>query len=295
MGITLMLLASASFATMAAMIKAIGPELPISQLVFLRCVIAAPFLLAVLLLRQQPLVVRARKLLLGRTLLGVMAMHCFFYALTHMELASSIFIGRTQPLILALLAPIFLKEKASASTWLAIFTGLAGVAMIMNPSAQWSLAALVALGGAAFSAGVHILIRRLSRTDQPMVIVFNFTVLTGLATGLWSLPGFVMLASHQWLLIIGVALFASLGQLLMTSAYRHDRAPVVAAASYSSVVLSVIYGYFFWGEVPQPTAWFGGLLIIGGGLLLVRSRYRVSEPTGIIEASLAREELNEQR
>jgi drug/metabolite transporter (DMT)-like permease len=295
MGIILMLLASASFATMAAMIKAIGPELPISQLVFLRCAIAAPFLLAVLLSRQQPLIVQARKLLLARTLLGVMAMHCFFYALTHMELASTIFIGRTQPLILALLAPIFLKEKASPSAWLAILTGLAGVALIMNPSAQWSLAALVALGGAAFSAGVHILIRRLSRTDQPMVIVFNFTVLTGLATGLWSLPGFVMLASQQWFLIVGVALFASLGQILMTSAYRHDRAPVVAAASYSSVVLSVIYGYFFWGEVPQPTAWLGGLLIIAGGLLLVRSRYRVSEPTGIIEASLAREELNEQR
>ena len=70
---------------------------------------------------------------------------------------------------------------------------------------------------------------------------------------------------------------------------------VVAAASYSSVVLSVIYGYFFWGEIPRPTAWFGGLLIIAGGLLLVKSRYRVSEPTGIIEAALSREELNEQR
>ena len=293
MGIILMLLASASFATMAAMIKAIGLELPISQLVFLRCAIAAPFLLVVLIFRHQPLVVKARKLLLARTLLGVMAMFSFFYALTHMELASCIFIGRTQPLIVALLAPIFLKEKSPTIAWLAIITGLAGVTLIMNPSTTWSLAALVALGGAAFSAGVHLIIRKLNQTDQPMVIVFNFTVLTGLATGLWSIPGFVMLSTHQWLLIFGVALFASLGQILMTSAYRHDRAPVVAAASYSSVVLSVIYGYFFWGETPQPTAWFGGLLIIAGGFLLVRSRYRVSEPTGIIEASLSREELND--
>ena len=81
----------------------------------------------------------------------------------------------------------------------------------------------------------------------------------------------------------------------MTSAYRHDKAPVVAAASYSSVVLSVLYGYLFWKETPVPLAWFGGLLIIGGGLLLVRSRYRVSEPTGIIEASLAREEQNDSK
>ena len=295
MGVILMLLASASFATMAAMIKALGPDLPVSQLVFLRCAIATPFLLAVLFHRKQPFIVKARKLLLARTFLGVLAMHCFFYALTHMELASCIFIGRTQPLLLALLAPLFLKEKTPPIAWLAITTGLLGVALIMNPSAQWSFAAVVALGGAAFSAGVHLLIRRLNRTDQPMVIVFNFTVLTGLATGLRSIPGFIMLSGQQWLLIIGVALFASLGQILMTSAYRHDRAPVVAAASYSSVVLSVLYGYLFWKETPVHLAWLGGLLIVSGGLLLVRSRYRVSEPTGIIEASLAREEINEKK
>ncbi|MCK4839197.1 MAG: hypothetical protein KAS94_10370 [Desulfobulbaceae bacterium] len=49
MGIILMLLASASFATMAAMIKAIGPDLPLSQLVFLRCALAVPILLAILI------------------------------------------------------------------------------------------------------------------------------------------------------------------------------------------------------------------------------------------------------
>jgi drug/metabolite transporter (DMT)-like permease len=90
----------------------------------------------------------------------------------------------------------------------------------------------------------------------------------------------------QWLLIAGVALFASLGQILMTSAYRHDRAPAVAAASYSSVILSVVYGYFFWGETPNPLAWLGGVLIIAGGVLLVKSRHGVSEPAAVIKTSL---------
>lgn len=278
MGIILMLLASASFATMAAMIKAIGPGLPLSQLVFLRCAIAAPVLLAVLLGQGRPLIVRARHLLLWRALLGILAMHSFFYALTHMELASCIFIGRAQPLLLALLAPLVLNERAPRAAWLAIITGLAGVALILNPAAQWSFAALVALGGAFFSAGVHLLIRRLNRTDYPLVIVFNFTVLTGLVTALWSIPGFVALTASQWLLVAGVALFASLGQILMTSAYRHDKAPAVAAASYSSVVLSVGYGYFFWGEAPNRLAWLGGALIIAGGVWLVKSRHGISEP-----------------
>ena len=56
------------------------------------------------------------------------------------------------------------------------------------------------------------------------------------------------------------------------------RAPAVAAASYSSVILSVVYGYFFWGELPMPIAFVGAALIVVGGILLVFARWRVSEP-----------------
>ncbi|MBU0480184.1 MAG: DMT family transporter [Proteobacteria bacterium] len=278
MGIIFMLLASASFATMAAMLKGLGPELPLAQMVFLRCAIAVPFFLAVLLHQGRPLLVRARRVLLWRTLFGMLAMFCFFYALTHMELASCIFIGRAQPLLLALLAPLVLDEKAPGEAWLAILTGLAGVALIMNPKVVWSFAALIAFVGAFFSAGAHLMVRRLNQTDHPLVIVFNFTLLTGVLTAVWSLPGYVPLLGKQWLLVVGVAFFASLGQIFMTSAYRRDRAPAVAAASYSSVILSVVYGYYFWGELPGPMTWVGGGLIFTGGMLLVRSRYRCHEP-----------------
>ena len=278
MGIIFMLLASASFATMAALIKGIGPEVPLSQLIFLRCLLALPVLLAFIVAKGMPAMVRARKVLVWRTVLGMTAMHCFFYALTHMPLADAIFIGRAQPLMLALLAPVMIGETTPKSAWLAIGTGLAGVAFIMNPSMGWSLAAWAALGGAATAAGAHLLVRRLNRTDAPLVIVFNFLVLTGLITATWVVPSFVAMSPRQWLCTAGVALFASIGQLLMTEAYRRDRAPAVAAASYSSVILSVVYGYLFWGELPLPMAFVGAALIIIGGLLLVMARWRVSEP-----------------
>ncbi|HIJ79031.1 MAG: DMT family transporter [Desulfobulbaceae bacterium] len=278
MAIILMLLASASFATMAALIKGIGPEVPLSQLIFLRCWLALPVLLGVLVAKGMPVMIRARQVLIWRTALGMAAMHCFFYALTHMPLADAVFIGRAQPLLLALLAPVMIGEHAPKSAWLAIGTGLVGVALIMNPSLHWSLAAWVALAGAAFSAGAHLLVRRLNRTDAPLVIVFNFLVLTGLVTSTWVVPSFVAMSAGQWLFTGGVALFASLGQLLMTEAYRRDRAPAVAAAAYSSVILSVLYGYLFWGELPLPIAFGGAGLIVAGGLLLVLVRWRVSEP-----------------
>jgi len=278
MGAVLMLLASASFATMAAMVKAIGPGIPMTQLVFLRCLLALPVLFLFIRQLSLPALVKARGVLVIRTLLGMTAMHAFFYALTHMPLADCIFIGRVQPLLLALFAPLVLGESAPRSAWFAIATGLAGVGLVMTPGVNWSLAGAVAFGGAALSAGAHMLVRRLNRTDQPLIIVFNFIFLTGAISGVWSIPNFVPLTGRQWLLISGVAFFASLGQMLMTLAYRRDQAPAVAAASYSSVILSVFYGAFFWNEVPGIPALAGAALILTGGLFLVKSRFRVSEP-----------------
>ena len=278
MGIVYMFLASACFATMSAFIKGIGQELPIPELVFLRCLLAIPFLMFIVHLRQRPYIVKAKKLVILRTIFGMTAMFCFFYALTHMPLAECIFLGRTQPLLLALLSPFVIGEKAPLAAWLAIFTGICGVALIMQPQAAWSSVGWVAVAGAAAAAMAHLMVRRLNATDFPLTIVFNFTVLTCIISGIWVFPRFVMPSISHWFFLLCVALFASLGQLFMTLAYQRDRAPAIASASYASVVLALFYGYFIWGEVPQTFTWIGGALIVSGGILLLKSRLHVNEP-----------------
>lgn len=282
MGTLYMLAASACFATMAALVKALGADLPLAQRIFLRSLLAIPLLLVFVIARRRPLIVQAKGLLLVRSFFGMTAMAGFFYSLTQLPLATSVFIGRSQPLLVAILAPLILGESTPRAAWLAIGTGLAGVLLIMKPAMVWPVAAWVGLGAACCAAMAQVLIRRLNRTDYPLVIVFNFTVVTTVVAGLFAVPGFVPLDSRQWVLISGVAVLASLGQVLMTTAYRKDRAPVVAAASYSSIVFSICYGYFFWGEIPHPLAWLGGLLIVVGGGLLVRSRIGLGEPAGRI-------------
>jgi drug/metabolite transporter (DMT)-like permease len=263
---------------MSAFIKTLGQGLPLLELVFLRCLLALPILLFIVRLKSRPLVVKARKLIILRTLFGMTAMCCFFYALTHMPLAECIFLGRTQPFLLAFFSPFVIGEKAPLAAWVAIFTGLGGVVLIMQPGVSWSLAGWVAIAGAAAAAMAHLMVRRLNATDFPLTIVFNFTLLTCILSGTWIIYRFVMPNMKQWFLLLFVALFASLGQLFMTLAYQRDRAPVVASASYASVLLAVIYGYYIWGEVPHLLTGLGGVLIISGGVLLLKSRLHVNEP-----------------
>lgn len=259
---------------MSALVKSLGHELPLSEMMFLRCLIALPVLLGLLLYGGHPLVVHNRIILLWRSLFGVLAMFCFYYALTNMPLADCVFIGRTQPLMLALMAPVLVGERAGKNVWVAIGIGLAGTAIIIKPQVDWTIAYWVALAAAFLSALAHLMVRRLSRTDSSQVIVFNFTLLLCLVSGVVAWTSFTLPSVRQWLLLTGISCFASLGQTLLTRAYSLDRAPTVAAASYASVVLSIIYGYFFWNEVPMVSSVVGALLIVCGGLYLMISTLR---------------------
>lgn len=273
-GILLMLCASTCFVTMSMLVKAMSGSMPILEIIFLRSSLAVPFLLVALIKREKPLVTKAWRVLLLRAFFGSVAMFCFYYALTNMPLADCVFLGRTQPLFLTLLAPFIVDERAPKEAWVAIFCGLAGSLFIMRPGLAWSLAAWVALLAALCAAVAHLMVRRLSRTDDPGVIVFNFTLLLALISGLLCIQSFQKPDWSQWGLICGISFFASSGQYLLTTAYRYDKAPAIAASSYASVVLSVIFGYYFWGEIPAPATWIGGLCIVCGGIWLIYCRMR---------------------
>ncbi len=273
-GILLMLCASACFVTMSTLVKAMGDSVPLPELMFLRCLLAVPVLFVSLVRRGEPLVTRAWKVLLLRTVFGSVAMFCFYYALINMPLADCVFLGRTQPLLLTLAAPFIVGERTPKEAWVAILCGLAGSLFIMRPGLAWSGAAWVALLAAATSAIAHLFVRKLGRTDNPGVIVFNFTFLLAAVSGLLGYQSFVIPNLRQWGFIASISFFASSGQYLLTMAYRHDKAPAIAASSYASVVLSVIYGYFFWSEVPSAATWVGGVCIVSGGIWLVYSRLR---------------------
>lgn len=97
-------------------------------------------------------------------------------------------------------------------------------------------------------------------------------MVSAVLSAIWTGSSFTMPEGFQWLLLVGIALFSTFGQFLMTLAYRMDHAPVVAAASYASVIFSIAYGYIFWQEVPTYSTFAGGALIILGSIILIRSR-----------------------
>ena len=278
-GALLMVLASGLFATMFAMVKALGPEFPFAEGVFFRGLFGLPMIL--FLMRRAGVEARPQRpvLLLLRGLLGLGGMSAYFYATQNGALADVWLVGRLQPVLVAVLAPAFLGERATRSVIGVLVVSLTGVVLVIRPGVDLlNTAGLFALLATLFSSSAHICVRRLNGTEPPQRIVLGFTVTVLLGSAVMMVPTFVWPTPGELGLLLAIAGCATAGQMLLTTAYARDTAPAVSASGYSGVLFAIFYGWAFWGEVPDGWALAGGALIIGAGLYIVLTRRAVITP-----------------
>lgn len=272
-----MVLASLLFTGMFALVKLVRVELGALDVIFWRGITATP--LALLTAWGAGFHVRRPGLLAARALLGFGAMSMFVYAAKGLLIADLGLLYRLQPIAVAVIAPFFLgrAERAGASLWLVLALSLLGVALILAPGlAVGSVYGLAALAGCLFSALAHVSIRALMRSDDPRVVVlylqFALLVLAPalllVAEGrLPSVP-----STSTIVPVLGIGVLSTGGQLLITYAYAIERAAVVAAASYSAILFSVLADIIIFAVLPGWTVWIGGTLIVAAGIWLVIER-----------------------
>ena len=272
-----MTLATLSFCVMVAAVKIARTELSPMEVIMWRGVVSVPLALA--FTWKAGFRMGRFGVFFIRAILGFAAMSCFFTAAKGLALADLSLITRLQPVMIALIAPLVLgaREQIGPSVWLALGLGIAGCAVLIGPELSmgakyglWAVAATVA------SAGAHTAVRALGRTEGPRTVVFwfqlsnvPFAIIAHLALA-GSLPRLPPPHLMGAVLVCGLA--ATIGQLLMTKAYQQDRAAIVAAASYSGPLWSVLLDIVIFGIQPDWTFAVGGILVIGAGYLLYRAR-----------------------
>ena len=176
-GSLFVILGEVFFTTMGMIIKTLGENIPSYQLVFYRNVFAV-IVLAPFLFRQRLTHVKTKRIgmHLIRSITGVMAMYCFFYALANIELANAMLLKLTGPIFIPIIAILWIHEKVSAKTYLGIALGFLGVIIFLNPTAEIQIASIVGLIGGALAAAAKVSIRKMSDTEPTARIVFYFAL-----------------------------------------------------------------------------------------------------------------------
>lgn len=265
------ILSSFLFAIMSAGVKYSSQYISSEMVVFLRNACGLLFLLPWLRSSSMGLdIIKTQRFgaHLIRTLTGLTAMYCFFYAIANLNLAEAVLLNFSSPMFIAIIALIWLNEPASKFVAIAIVIGFIGVNLILKPGfEEFSPAALVGLCSGVFVAFAMVSIRNLSSTEPTVRIVFYFSVLSTLISAIpliwrWEMPGL-----NVWLVMLGAGLLATKAQLLMTYAYKQAPAAKIGVFAYTNVVFAAIFGWIFWGERIDLASFIGAVLICISGVV----------------------------
>jgi len=269
------------FAVMGAMVKSLGEEIPLFQVTFFRAAVSAALLGFVMTKRGIPIRGKNQKLLVVRALSGFTAMALNFFALARISLGDASILNQSSPVFVMIFSWIFLDEKFYRSLLFLTLLSFLGISLILRPTGQvFNLAGLAGIGGAVFAAGAYVAIRQLHRTDSFWTMAFYFMVVAALL----SLPPMLWTwrnpSPWQWLMLVGSGVFGTLGQLLMTLAYKNEEASWVAPFSYAGVLFSFVLGMACFSEHPDALTLLGSALSLGSGMALVvlKNRVRPSSP-----------------
>ncbi|WP_413864549.1 DMT family transporter [Albidovulum sp.] len=281
-GILLKLASVAVFMAMASLIKAASDNVPPGQAVFFRSAFAVPVILVWLIASRglRAGLVTANPLgHFWRGLMGTAAMGFGFAGLGLLPLPEVTAIGYAAPLLTVVFAAMFLGETVRAFRIFAVALGMAGVLIVLSPrltalrsgqiGAEEALGAIVVLVGAVFAALAQVFVRRLVDEERTSAIVFYFSVNSALVS-LITLPfGWAVPDAGTAAMLVTAGLLGGVGQVLLTSSYRHADASVIAPFEYASMLMAIAVGYLVFGEVPGRPVLAGATLVVVAGILII--------------------------
>ncbi len=296
-GILCLIAGIAIFSVQDLILKLISGAYPLHQAMVLRSLTAFPCLLVITRAMDgnlRGLISPTWPAMLARGVLNFLAYTAYYLALAALPMATTVALYFTAPLMITLLSALVLKEQVGQRRWLAVAVGFLGVVIMVQPGGDlFDWAALLPVFCGAAYAGSMVMARVMGVRDSAAALAFwgNIAFLlcaaalaavygtgahegTGHASLSFLTRGWVWPNARDGALMAACGVIAAIGLTLLTHAYRIAANSVVAPFEFTFAFWGLLWGWLFWGDLPNGLGWLGIAIIIGAGLYVVR----VDEP-----------------
>jgi drug/metabolite transporter (DMT)-like permease len=264
-GLLLLSVSALIFATMGVLIRLASHTVDNASIVFFRNATGLLLLTPVLVWRGTATFKTSRLWMhIWRSVVGLIAMYGFFYAIAHLKLSNAMVFTYSSPIFIPLIAWLFLKEKMTPLMAAAALLGLVGVIMVAKPDqGLFNVLSGIGLVSSFLAAMAFVTVRALTDTEPAIRIVFYFCLI---GTGLSAIPMMWLWRSYsvdELLLLCGAGVLATLSQICLSKAYSFAPAGQIGSANYLAIIFAGIWAATLWHEYPD------GISIIGMTIILL--------------------------
>ena len=253
------------FSVLAGIIKFTSQFIHPVEQAFFRNIISIIFFIPFLISKKISLRKKANfNLLILRSIFGGVTMILLFWSYSLIPLSQVMAISFSTPLFIYFGSIIFLNEKNSPKKTLIMFLGFIFTIIIIRPDLEVKFGTVLALIAALTHAIAGLLVKKISKDENVLTLMFSMIVLMSPITLLpsvyvWETPDNLKIIS----LLFMIAVIATLGNYCWTKAISLSRLTNIMPFDFSKLIFATILGLFFFNErIDIITVIFGSGLII---------------------------------
>ena len=191
----------------------------------------------------------------------------FFFSVANIGLTEATAIMNINPVIITLGAALFLGEKIGLRRTLGIGAAMIGALIVIRPGSEvFSPYAVLPLVAPFAYSAYNITTRFVGRNEDPWTSLL-YTALFGTVVMSIAVPFYWQpLDLTSGLLMLVIAAFGTLSQLLLIRALSIGEAGMLAPFAYTGLVFATIWGVLFFGEYPDLWTVVGAMIIVAAGV-----------------------------
>ena len=266
------LAAAAMFTVVSALVKFIGKDYHVAQILLFRQALMLIFVLPILL-KSYPESLKTKRpgLHLLRLTGALAALTLSFTALANLPLATAISFSFTKTLFVTIIAATFLGELVGWRRVLAIAAGFIGMLIILRPEPgsainSFALLAIAASIGAAIAVTS---VRALTSTESTVTLVSYQAIFIGLLVAIpaaftWQTPDL-----KGMIILVAIGLTSFIAQWLGVLSYRAGEVSVVTGMEYTKLIYASLIGIVIFAEWPDAKTLVGATIIISAAAFTI--------------------------
>ena len=270
-GIALILLSTLSFGFMQIFVAMTNQSISVMEQTFFRNLIGLVVVGAINIRSRISLFGQRRyqPQLMARSGAGFCAIVLLFYAARNASQADVTILNRMGMFTISAVSAIFLGEKLTKIHIPAMVIAFAGAFIAANPSFDSSFLPLLAAFGTALGDTVaYPMLSYFSGRVNPLTVVMHFCTFSTILSIPLMLPTFVIPAGWDLFCLLMIGVFAAVGQITMTFAYRMTPAGELSVYNQMAILFNAVLAYIFLREIPSVRTVVGGTMVIIASLAL---------------------------